>query len=66
MFYFELIIINLQLDVNECEENLHNCTDLEICRNTFGGFNCDCVMGYQRRNANSQCEGEKIKNTSAC
>ena len=61
--FFELTIFIIQLDVDECEEDLHNCTDVDICRNRFGSFRCDCITGYQRRNANSQCEGEDIKST---
>ena len=29
------------VDIDECEEFLHNCTDKEVCRNDFGGFGCE-------------------------
>ena len=63
VFDIELTIIILQLDVDECEENIHNCTNLEVCRNRFGIFDCPCITGYQRNNTNGQCEGKNIKNT---
>ena len=48
--------------MDECKEDLHNCTDLEICINRIGSFHCNCITGYQKRNSN-KCEGEDIKNT---
>ncbi|XP_052772761.1 uncharacterized protein LOC128211759 isoform X2 [Mya arenaria] len=32
-------------DINECEEELHNCT--HVCNNTYGAFKCDCRAGYE-------------------
>ena len=29
------------IDIDECEENLHNCTNSEVCINTEGSFKCD-------------------------
>lgn len=36
-------------DVNECTDELHNCTDLEnkTCSNTNGSFECICDIGYE-------------------
>ncbi|XP_064385443.1 uncharacterized protein LOC135334236 isoform X4 [Halichondria panicea] len=31
-------------DINECEEDAHNCTD--VCVNVQGGFECACNQGY--------------------
>ncbi|CAH8444493.1 unnamed protein product [Dicrocoelium dendriticum] len=33
-------------DVNECEQNLHNCE--HICVNTRGSFECQCYPGYKQ------------------
>ena len=42
-------------DIDECSENLYNCTDLEYCRDTVGGYECDCIKGYWKNE--STCEG---------
>ena len=36
----------LSVDVNECELNMDDCSDLAICSNTVGGFTCSCLVGY--------------------
>ena len=51
------IIIVIILDVDECRENRHNCSNLEECQNTVGGFHCNCKPGYQRNNTTGNCEG---------
>ena len=33
-------------DINECDFNLHNCTNGAICLNSPGSFFCHCVQGY--------------------
>ena len=38
-------------DIDECLEGLHNCSnETEICINTFGSFECQCVTGYMKEN----------------
>ena len=54
--YFKSIFVII-LDVNECRENRHNCTNLEECQNTVGGFHCNCKLGYQRNITTGNCEG---------
>ena len=36
----------LSVDVNECELNMDDCSDLAICSNAVGGFTCSCLVGY--------------------
>ena len=43
---------SLCVDVDECTEELHNCSKYEnlpnsICTNTVGGFQCSCLDGWQ-------------------
>jgi hypothetical protein len=44
------------LDVNECAERTHNCSDNENCVNIFKGFYCNCKTGY-KRNRKNECVG---------
>jgi fibulin 1/2 len=56
------------IDVDECSENLHNCTSIQVCINTDGSHICetlgggnnslqlDCPRGYRKNKATSQCE----------
>ena len=42
----------LCVDVDECTEELHNCSTYKgqpnaICTNTIGGFQCHCTQGWQ-------------------
>ena len=46
LFYFTLFI-----DIDECLEGLHNCFNgTEICINTIGSFECQCITGYMKDN----------------
>ena len=47
-------------DVDECKEGTHDCGDqeFEVCRNTAGNFNCDCIGSYAR--INSVCQSKFI------
>ncbi|XP_008279873.1 fibulin-7-like [Stegastes partitus] len=38
-------------DINECENQMHNCTADQVCVNTFGGFQCVAVECPQVKNA---------------
>ncbi len=33
-------------DVDECENEEHNCDVNAQCNNTFGSFNCTCLQGF--------------------
>ena len=53
---YRFFLINC-IDVDECEENLHNCSREQVCVNTEGSFHCDhwdssgqaliCPRGYR-------------------
>ncbi|XP_053407261.1 cadherin EGF LAG seven-pass G-type receptor 2-like isoform X1 [Mercenaria mercenaria] len=42
-------------DIDECEENLHNCNSAanKICNNTLGGHSCVCQQGFNENNDGS-------------
>lgn len=45
------------VDINECASNLHTCnTTTSVCNNTFGGYECLCLPGYNYTNIN-ECSG---------
>ena len=33
-------------DANECEDNLHNCSNKAICLDMIGSYYCGCFSGY--------------------
>ena len=35
------------VDIDECADNKHNCTATATCRNTVGGFECDCLPRHK-------------------
>ncbi|KAL1223190.1 Wall-associated receptor kinase 2 [Cardamine amara subsp. amara] len=40
-------------DINECNNNRHNCTAPSTCENMLGGFQCNCPSGYRNDSPNS-------------
>ncbi len=47
-------------DIDECKEGLHTCKDTELCRNTFGKYECKsmtCEAGFEK-NGNMDCVGK--------
>uniref|UniRef100_A0A3P8TBH3 Sushi domain-containing protein n=1 Tax=Amphiprion percula TaxID=161767 RepID=A0A3P8TBH3_AMPPE len=38
-------------DIDECENQMHNCTEDQVCVNTFGGFQCVAVECPEMKNA---------------
>ncbi|XP_053374889.1 mucin-like protein [Mercenaria mercenaria] len=57
-------------DINECDEALHNCS--QICNNTEGGFTCECHPGFHFEtsvwscltSAGSKCTNNEEENCS--
>lgn len=50
-------------DIDECEEDKHNCSIVEKCINTGGGFFCQsvdfCPNGFYFNGDSKKCEGEQ-------
>ncbi|XP_045518801.1 fibulin-2-like [Pieris brassicae] len=43
-------------DIDECTSNRHTCSGLtESCRNTMGGYLCDCAVGFRRDFGSGAC-----------
>ena len=43
------------LDINECDQSLHQCHANAYCTNTNGSFTCTCSNGYSGNG--TTCEG---------
>ena len=41
-------------DVDECQEDTHNCIDYTNCIKTSGDFDCECINGFT-------CDGSQCK-----
>ena len=54
--YYFILPTHLTTDINECSEDMSNCSHLENCRDTVGGYECDCIEGYQKNGF--MCEGK--------
>jgi len=53
---FSLNFINfLSTDIDECEENIHNCHESATCNNSPGSYTCACNDGYT--GVGSSCSG---------
>ena len=44
------------IDVDECEEDLHVCSD--ICINILGSYICDCPLGFVLDTDGITCAGD--------
>ena len=45
----------LNLELNECEDNLDNCHPNATCNNTQGSFTCMCEAGFEGNG--TDCQG---------
>lgn len=44
-------------DIDECATGRHSCfPTTEICKNTLGGYTCNCASGYRRDHVTKTCE----------
>ncbi|RVE48740.1 hypothetical protein evm_006634 [Chilo suppressalis] len=54
---FELDEYGACYDIDECESNRHKCSGLtEVCRNTMGGYLCECAPGFRRDLYTGACD----------
>ncbi|XP_028175893.1 fibulin-2-like [Ostrinia furnacalis] len=54
---FELDEYGACYDIDECSTNRHSCSGLtEVCRNTMGGYICECALGYRRDLYTGACD----------
>ena len=44
--YAHRMLITACTDVNECDEDIHNCHESATCSDVVGGFNCICNTGF--------------------
>ncbi|XP_078702848.1 uncharacterized protein LOC144928428 isoform X1 [Branchiostoma floridae x Branchiostoma belcheri] len=45
--------VNCQEDINECDQDLHDCQ--QVCLNTYGGFSCGCDYGFSLNDDGKSC-----------
>lgn len=59
VYHCVIYLCQIHVDVNECDPDhqVHNCTHVQQCVNTFGSYYCECIRGYQL--VNNTCEGNK-------
>ena len=43
-----LALINFwRLDIDECVKGDHNCSKHARCKNSYGGYSCECLIGFE-------------------
>ncbi len=52
-----IYILNLFIDINECNISTHNCDPLADCENLNGSFTCVCRPGFTGSGIRSFCQG---------
>ena len=52
------------VDVNECNESIHNCNVHAMCNDTDGSYTCTCSNGYTGNGV--ECISEYGLNSSFC
>ncbi len=50
-----IVVVFFSKDVDECQDQTHNCDVNAQCNNTLGSFNCVCLQGYSGDGVN--CSG---------
>ena len=64
MFYiFILICYNdciTYVDIDECSNGSHNCSENKTCTNTLGSYDCQCPPGFQEKINDDECKGITI------
>ena len=54
-------MFSISTDLNECQENTHDCDNNATCTNMEGSFNCTCNNGYS--GDGKSCDGKCITST---
>ena len=49
------------IDIDECSNDLHNCSSDQVCHNTVGGFSCSCREGFVFGSDGVTCECKNKK-----
>ncbi|XP_033641606.1 adhesion G protein-coupled receptor E1-like [Asterias rubens] len=60
---------NMPCEGGGCGEMIHECTDMETCNNTIGGYECPCMNGFLRgQGVNATCDDidECMEETDGC
>ena len=55
IFAYYSITLNLFSDINECDVNTDNCS--QLCNNTIGSYQCYCEDGYILDSDEHTCNG---------
>ena len=45
-FLFQLKLLWVFIDIDECETGIHACHKYASCTNTVGSYECSCEKGY--------------------
>lgn len=53
---YELTCLTTFVDIDECDEGLHNCE--QICINSIGSYTCQCYSGCELNSNNHSCTGK--------
>ncbi|KAM3959907.1 LOW QUALITY PROTEIN: uncharacterized protein ACR2FA_006049 [Aphomia sociella] len=62
---FEMDEYGACFDIDECATNQHSCSGLtEACKNTMGGYLCDCASGFRRDLSTGACDVIPTSSTS--
>ncbi len=50
----------MNLDIDECDDPENRCSESrnEECRNTVGGYDCQCKAGYKNSTHEGRCIGK--------
>ena len=56
LFFFFYHPFHLISDIDECVAGTHNCSKDTVCKNTKGGFKCECKAGFTEDGHN--CTGK--------
>ena len=44
------------IDIDECTEETHSCSQTQICENSVGSFECSCSKGFEKVDKEGDCE----------